>query len=260
MFIGTHFFGPVERMPLVEIILTPDTSNEVRKRTLKLLKTLRKTPLVVNDGPGFFTSRCVASYTGEALTLLAEGIAPARIDAAARRYGMVIGPCAMADLTGEKLLEDIFASIQREGSRVTEGGSRAIEALGKLVAANRLGRAAGAGVYDYPKGNLQDWPGIANVFPAQGDDVSDEDIGRRLMHVQALEEGVIARPADADIGSLLGWMFPQSYGGVLSYVDTIGARRFVEDCESLAERFGSRFTPPEGLVELARKNGRLHPL
>lgn len=262
-FIGAHFFSPVERMPLVEVILSPDTSELVRMRTLKLLKQLRKTPLVVNDGPGFFTSRCVASYTGEALTMVAEGIAPARIDAAAKRYGMVIGPCAMADLTGLKLLQDILGSITREGSLVTQRGSRAIEALDTLVAAGRLGRNAGAGIYDYPDGKMRDWPGLAALFPAEWD-VSDADIGLRLMHAQgleaarALEEGVVASATDADIGSLLGWMFPQSYGGVLSYIDTVGPQRFVEECEELAKRYGSRFSPPEGLVAQAQQNRRFH--
>ena len=139
-FIGAHFFGPVERMPLVEVIRGPHTSQATVARTLDLLKVMRKTPIVVHDGLGFFTSRVVASYTGEAMTLLGEGVPPEQIDAVARSFGMVIGPCAMNDLTGLPLLIDIFRSIASDRTRVANRGDRSLDVLKALVEAGRTGR------------------------------------------------------------------------------------------------------------------------
>ncbi|MCA0205431.1 MAG: enoyl-CoA hydratase/isomerase family protein [Proteobacteria bacterium] len=265
-FIGAHFFGPVERMPLVEVICGAQTSQATLARMLDLLKLLRKTPIVVQDGLGFYTSRVVASYTGEAMTLLGEGVSAGQIDRVATEFGMVIGPCAMNDMTGLPLLIDIFSSVRSDDTRVSNRGNRAVEVLQALVEAGRTGRRDGAGIYDYAEGKLVSWGGLAALFPRQGTAMPDAEIRKRLMHAQALEtvrameEGILANATDADVGSVLGWMFPRGFGGVLSYVDTIGARRFVAECDALAAAYGGRFEAPQSLRDMAARDGRFHAL
>lgn len=252
-FIGLHFFGPVERMKLVEVVRGARTTDATLARSLDLMKRMGKIPVVVNDGLGFYTSRVVAAYTGEAMTLLAEGVTAARIDAAAMEFGMVIGPCAMNDMTGLPLLIDIFESVSSDPSQPVLQGNRRIEALRALVAAGRTGRRDAAGIYDYPEGKPQDWPGLSDLFPPCIPALTCDEIKARLIHAQvieaarALEEGVLTSVEDADVGSLLGWMFPGWTGGVLSYVDTVGVGRFVALSDQLAERFGGRFAVPDGL-------------
>lgn len=264
-FIGLHFFGPVERMPLVEVIRGRKTTDTTLARALDLLKVMRKTPVVVNDGLGFFTSRVVATYTGEALTMLAEGIDPTLIDRAATEFGMVIGPCTMADMTGLDVLINILKSAYSDAARISIQGSRAMEALQKLVDAGRTGRRGGAGIYDYdPNGRAQFWAGRAALFPAEAPVPDIRTVKQRLMHGQALEtirameEGIVTRASDADVGSVIGWMFPKGYGGVLSYVDTLGAARFVQDCDALKAAHGVRFDAPRTLREMAASGATFH--
>ncbi len=265
-FVGLHFFGPVERMPLVEVIRGEKTEDAIVARSLDLLKAMRKTPIVVKDGLGFYTSRVVAAYTGEAMTLVAEGVDPQVIDKAATDFGMVIGPCLMNDMTGLPLLLDIFASVGSDPTRPANRGNRSVEALEKLVAAGRTGRRDGKGIYDYDDKGPKPWHGIRDVFPPPANPLSQEDIKKRLMYGQAieagrsLEEGVVCDPGDADIGSVLGWMFPKWTGGVLSYIDTVGTARFAAECEDLAARFGERFEPPTSLKRMAETDTRYHAL
>jgi len=266
-FLGTHFFGPVERMPLVEVIRGQSTTDATLARMLDLLKRMRKTPVTVNDGLGFYTSRVVASYTGEALTMLAEGVPPQLIDKAAMEFGMVIGPCAMADMTGLELLIDILTSAYSDAERTSIQGHRSLEALKKLVAAGRTGRRSGSGIYDYDDtGRAQPWPGFADLFPAETAVPSQAVVTQRLMHPQALEsaraleEGIVASATDADVASVLGWMFPKGSGGVLSYVDTLGAARFVAECEALEAANGARFSVPASLKAMAATGARFHAI
>lgn len=266
-FLGTHFFGPVERMPLVEVIRGKATADATLARMLDLMKLMRKTPVVVNDGLGFYTSRVVAAYTGEALTMLAEGVPPQLIDRAAMEFGMVIGPCTMADMTGLPLLIDILTSAYSDAGRTGIQGNRSLECLKKFVEAGRKGRRDGAGIYDYDEnGRARPWDGFAGLFPAEGDTPSPEVVTQRLMHAQALEtaraleEGIVASPTDADVASVLGWMFPKGAGGVLSYVDTLGAARFVAECDALKTAHGPRFDAPAALRKLAETGGRYHAI
>ncbi|WP_424830481.1 3-hydroxyacyl-CoA dehydrogenase NAD-binding domain-containing protein [Ruegeria sp.] len=263
-FLGTHFFGPVERMPLVEVIRGEKTTDATLARALDLLKIMRKTPVVVNDGLGFYTSRVVAAYTGEAMTLIAEGVDPQAIDQAATDFGMIIGPCTMNDMTGLPLLTDIFRSAFSDASRPIVNGNRAIEALERLTEAGRTGRRDGAGIYDYAEDKPQPWNGIAELFPANGAPLSQQTITQRLMHAQALEtvrameDGIVTNASDADVGSVIGWMFPKGMGGVLSYVDTLGAERFVAECDALADTYGGRFAVPQTLRKMAESGDRFH--
>lgn len=257
-FIGLHFFAPVDRMPFVEVIRGKDTSDKTLARALDFMKALRKTVVVVKDGLGFFTSRVVAAYTGEALTLLAEGVDPQTIDRAAIAAGMPLGPLAMADMTSLTLLKDIYASISGDGKRQGLQGMRATEALGRMVDDfGRSGRTGGGGVYDYVDGKPTAWPDLHECFPPRTEPLADEVIEKRLMYSQALEtarlieEGVVATPTDADVGSVLAWGFPSYTGGVASYIDMIGAAEFVKECKELAGRFGGRFEPPASLLTIA---------
>ncbi|MCJ2877397.1 enoyl-CoA hydratase/isomerase family protein [Rhizobium pusense] len=256
--IGLHFFGPVERMPLVEVICGRETSSQTLARSLDLMKRLRKVPIIVQDGLGFYTSRVVAAYTGEAMTLIGEGVSPEVIDAAATGFGMKIGPCQMNDMTGLPLLIDIYSSLRDESRDPAVTGDRSVETLQALVAAGRTGKREGFGIYDYPpEGDVTAWAGLSDLFPAKAA-IDPAEVKARLVYAQvleaarAIEEG-ITEPADADVGSLLGWMFPKWTGGTVSYIDTVGVQTFVVESQRLATLYGGRFTPPRKLVEMARE-------
>lgn len=263
--IGLHFFGPVERMPLVEVICGRETSSQTLARSLDLMKRLRKVPIIVQDGLGFYTSRVVAAYTGEAMNLIGEGVPPEVIDAAATGFGMKIGPCQMNDMTGLPLLIDIYSSLRDESRDPAVTGDKSVETLQALVAAGRTGKREGQGIYDYPQGEpATAWTGLSALFPARTV-IDSGDVKARLVYAQvleaarAIEEG-ITEPADADVGSLLGWMFPKWTGGTVSYIDTVGVQTFVAECQRLASTYGGRFTPSRKLVEMANKQQAFYAL
>ena len=249
-FIGLHFFAPVDRMKLVEVVKGDRTDKATLARALDAIAGMRKTPIVVNDGLGFYTSRVVGAYTGEAFTLLAEGLSPSLIDEVAIKAGMPVGPLAMADMTSLTLLKDIVASIKGDGAAIGLQGLRLSEALDKLTSVGRVGKAGGGGIYDYDETGQHPWPGLSDCFPQSGVLVDDEVVEKRLLYAQsleavrAIEEGVIENPMDADIGSVLGWAFPSAYGGVIGLIDTIGAAKFVADCDIFKDLYGGRFDVP----------------
>jgi len=259
-FIGLHFFAPVERMRLVEVIKGAKTDQATLACALDAIAGMRKTPIVVNDGLGFYTSRVVAAYTGEAFTLLAEGLAPDLIDDVALQAGMPIGPLAMADITTLTLLKDIVASISGDGSAAWLQGLRLTEALETLTAAGRTGKADGAGIYDYGDYGPTPWSGLPNFFPSTGEELVRDTIEKRLLYAQsleairAIEDGVIENPIDADVGSVLGWAFPSAYGGVIGLVHTHGISQFVAECDALKNEFGGRFEAPQLLLDMAGRN------
>jgi len=264
-FIGLHFFAPVDRMKLVEVIKGKQTDRPTVARALDAVAGMRKTPIVVNDGLGFFTSRVVGAYTGEAFTLLAEGRAPDLIDDVALKAGMPIGPLAMADITSLTLLKDIVASISGDGSATGLKGLRLAEALEKLTRAGRTGKAGGGGIYDYGETGPRPWPGLADCFPRAAEELDRETIEKRLLYAQsleavrAMEEGVIENPIDADVGSVLGWAFPSAYGGVIGLIDTVGPAEFVAACDEMKARFGGRFEAPAMLRDMARRGQLFFP-
>ena len=214
----------------------------------------------MNDGLGFYTSRVVGAYTGEAFTLLAEGLSPSLIDEVALKAGMPIGPLAMADITSLTLLKDIVASINGDGTAIGLQGLRLTEALDKLTSVGRVGKAGGGGVYDYDESGQHPWPGLSDYFPPTRDFVDDEIVEKRLLYAQsleaarAIEEGVVENSIDADIGSVLGWAFPSAYGGVIGLIDTIGTAKFVADCDVLRDLYGGRFDVPEQLRNMAKRD------
>jgi 3-hydroxyacyl-CoA dehydrogenase/enoyl-CoA hydratase/3-hydroxybutyryl-CoA epimerase len=257
-FIGVHFFSPVEKMPLVEIIVGRKTSSATLARALDYVGQLRKTPIVVNDSRGFYTSRCFGTFVHEGMQMLAEGIAPALIENGARRAGMPVGPLAVAD--------EVTIDLQWKVIRQTEIdlGRRfqrpvAYDVVQKFVEElKRPGRRFGAGFYDYPAdGRKHLWPGLREIYPPASKQPEVAEIEKRLLYIQALEaarcmeEGVVSTAAEADLGSILGWGFPAWTGGTLSYIDTIGIREFVTQCERLARRHGKRFKPSKWLRDRA---------
>jgi 3-hydroxyacyl-CoA dehydrogenase/enoyl-CoA hydratase/3-hydroxybutyryl-CoA epimerase len=265
--LGLHFFSPVERMPLVEVIRTEATSKETLARALDFLKAIEKTPVVVRDGLGFFTSRIVTTYSTETMNLLAEGVAPQLVDNAAVNAGFAIGPVSLCDMVTMPLLKDIFASMAGDGNRIADRGSVARDTVGKLADAGRVGKLKGNGVYSYSGEARDPWDGLAACLGTTKPSPLDETtVLERLLYVQSLEairtleEGIVDRPIDGDLASVLGWGYPAHLGGVFSYVDRIGTAEFARRATDYAARFGGRFEPPALLLDMAQDNRKFHAL
>ncbi|WP_295549251.1 3-hydroxyacyl-CoA dehydrogenase NAD-binding domain-containing protein [uncultured Pseudacidovorax sp.] len=262
--IGLHFFAPVDRMALVEVIMGRETSSATMSRSLDLLKRLRKTAVVVNDGPGFYTSRVVAAYTREALHMLNEGISPAIIDNAAVIAGFPIGPLAMGDLTSYDLLTDILCSLASKGQGTASDSQGALAAAERLVTAGRVGRKGAGGVYEYTANGKRIWEGLSRLFPPAASQPDADEVAKRLLHVQSLEtvhamdEGVASDPLELDAAAVLGWSYPGWRGGVLAHIDDVGPARFVAECDAFAARFGKRFAAPASLRERAASGAKFH--
>ncbi|WP_322048302.1 3-hydroxyacyl-CoA dehydrogenase NAD-binding domain-containing protein [Paraburkholderia sp. J67] len=253
-FIGMHFFSPVERMPLLEIIVGEHTSQETLARAMDLARVLRKTPIVVNDSPGFFTSRIFCSYVDEAMAMLAEGVAPALIENAARMAGMAASPLAVLDEVSLDLQLRVVDQAIKDGLDERFLRAHARPVIARMNALGRTGRKCAAGFYAYPEGARKHlWTGLASEYPLKPEQPDVEVVKQRLLYIQALEsvrcldEGVITSAADADIGAILGLGFPSWTGGPLSLIETVGVDRFVEACETLAAAHGARFSPPQTL-------------
>ncbi len=265
-FIGIHFFSPVDKMPLVEIILGKKTNEDTLARALDYVGQLRKTPIVVNDSRGFYTSRCFGTFVNEGIALLQEGVNPALVENGAKLAGMPVGPLAVSDEVSIDLSWKVMTQTEKDlGRRYDKPVS--YDTVRKFVEElKRPGRRFGAGFYDYPQdGKKHLWPGLADVFPRAPQQPSADEVMKRLLYIQALEtarcmeEGVVTTAAEADLGSILGWGFPAWTGGTLSYIDTVGVRNFVAECDRLAKRYGKRFKPSKWLRERAERNEPFHP-
>jgi 3-hydroxyacyl-CoA dehydrogenase/enoyl-CoA hydratase/3-hydroxybutyryl-CoA epimerase len=255
-FIGLHFFSPVDRMGLVEIIKGVKTSPATLAVALDFVAKLRKTPIVVNDSRGFYTSRVFQTLIHEGGAMLEEGVPPAVIENAAKAVGMPVGPLALLDeLTFDLPLKIVEQAIEQEGGKyIVPAG---VSAMKKMKAQDRSGRKSGGGFYEYPaEGGKKLWLGLADIFPIS----ADYDIGelkQRFLYAQAietarcLEENVIETSEDGDLGAIYGWGFPAWTGGTLSYIDTIGVAAFVTECDRLAQKFGPRFAPSAWLRDRA---------
>ncbi|WP_341702673.1 3-hydroxyacyl-CoA dehydrogenase NAD-binding domain-containing protein [Ferrovibrio sp.] len=259
-FIGLHFFSPVDRMPLVEIIRGKATSDETLARAMDFVKKIRKTPIVVNDSRGFYTSRVFATYVTEGLTMLAEGVAPAIIENAGRAAGMPVGPLALADEVSLELMHRVRSQTRKDlGDAYKADGSEPVLQL-MVEKLGRIGKKAGKGFYDYPAdGKKRLWPGLAEQFPVKAEQPALADVIKRLVYIQSvetarcLEEKVVVDLRDADVGSIMGWGFPPFRGGTVSQIDMVGVQPFVAECDQLAQKFGSRFTPPKLLRDMAEQ-------
>jgi 3-hydroxyacyl-CoA dehydrogenase/enoyl-CoA hydratase/3-hydroxybutyryl-CoA epimerase len=253
-------------MQLVEIIRGKKTSEEAVARALDYVQQIKKTPIVVNDSRGFYTSRVFSTYTSEGIYLLTEGVPPALIENAGRMTGMPMGPLEVADMVGLDTVQKITAATRADLGAAFDG-EKLYEIVTKIVMdEKRLGKKSGKGFYDYvDKHEKHLWKGLSNVVgKATSGEWKVEDIQQRLLVIQAieaircLEERVVMKPADADIGSVLGWGFCPYYGGIVSYIDTIGTKNLLEQAKALSECLGSRFAPPKLLQELGSQNKSLY--
>jgi 3-hydroxyacyl-CoA dehydrogenase/enoyl-CoA hydratase/3-hydroxybutyryl-CoA epimerase len=266
-FIGLHFFSPVDRMPLVEIIRGRRTSDPCLARAMDYVKRIGKTPIVVNDSRGFYTSRVFGTYVGEGLALLAEGVLPALIDNVGRMSGMPVGPLALADEVSLELMHKVRAQTRADlgkDYRGSAGSDAVIELMVEKL--GRVGKKAGKGFYDYPSdGAKRLWPGLAEHFRPAVAQPAAETVRQRLLFVQSLEtarcleEKVVLDPRDADVGAILGWGFPAFLGGTASQIDTVGVAAFVAQCDRLAQAHGERFAPPKLLREMAATGKAFYP-
>jgi 3-hydroxyacyl-CoA dehydrogenase/enoyl-CoA hydratase/3-hydroxybutyryl-CoA epimerase len=256
-FIGLHFFSPVERMALVEVIMGRQTSPESLARALDFVAQIRKTPIVVNDGRGFYTSRVFQTFIHEGIQLLREGVSAALIENAARQAGMPVGPLAVTDEVSLELPIKIVRQAEIEDSTFRRPDS--LQVLEKMIQLERSGRKSGRGFYDYPSdgGRKSLWRGLPDVFPHAKSQPDVEQVKKRLLYVQSLEtvrcleEGVLTHPADGDVGAVFGWGFPAWTGGTLSLIDTVGVGEFVVECDRLSRQVGQRFAPSQQLREMA---------
>jgi 3-hydroxyacyl-CoA dehydrogenase / enoyl-CoA hydratase / 3-hydroxybutyryl-CoA epimerase len=266
-FIGLHFFSPVDRMPLVEIICGKETSDEALAQAFDFVLKIRKTPIVVNDSRGFFTSRVFGTFVMEGVAMLAEGWPAASIEQAALQSGFPVGPLAVNDEVslelGRHVREQTRRDLAAEGKTMPDHPAAAV--IDRLCALGRKGKAAGAGFYDYPKGDKKRlWPGLASEFGrperARPTDAEFQELKDRLLYVPAietircLEEGVLRSVADGNIGSIMGIGAPPWTGGFLQLVNHVGLRDFARRAEALAARHGERFAPPRLLALRAEKN------
>ena len=265
-FIGIHFFSPVEKMPLVEIIVGEQTSPLTLARALDYVAQLKKTPIVVKDSRNFYTSRVFGTFVHEGLAMLAEGIVPALIENAARMAGMPVGPLAVSDEVTIDLQWQVLAQTEQDlgGEFRKPPGYDVIRDF--AVNLKRPGKRFGKGFYEYPEAGAKSlWPGLEKIYPRLNEQPPVEELKRRFLHIQALEaarcveEGIV-HPVDADLGSVLGWGYPAYTGGAISYIDTIGPSRFVHECEQLARRYGTRFQPSPWLMARAAAGQMFHTI
>ncbi|MCR4541065.1 3-hydroxyacyl-CoA dehydrogenase NAD-binding domain-containing protein [Pseudomonas sp. 18.1.10] len=260
-FIGLHFFSPVDKMPLVEIIKGSHTSDETLARGFDFVLQIKKTPIVVNDSRGFFTSRVFGTFTNEGIAMLGEGVAAPMIETEARKAGMPVGPLAVSDEVSLSLMSHIrqqtAKDLQAEGRAVpTHPATLVIDLL--VNEYKRKGKAAGGGFYDYPAGGQKQlWPELKSRFERPGQRISAQDVRDRLLFIQAIEtvrcveEGVLMSMADANVGSIFGIGFAAWSGGALQFINQYGLNDFVARARYLAEQYGERFTPPALLLEKA---------
>jgi 3-hydroxyacyl-CoA dehydrogenase/enoyl-CoA hydratase/3-hydroxybutyryl-CoA epimerase len=258
-FIGLHFFSPVDRMPLVEVIRGAKTSDEAERRALAVVRLLRKTPIVVNDSRGFFTSRVIGTFTGEGMAMLGEGVPPASIEQACGQAGYPAPVLQLMDeltLTLPRRIRDETAAAAG-ASWVPHPSDPVLDRM--IDEFGRRGRSSGAGFYQYADGKRVGlWPGLSAFAQPGKAPVPFEDLQERLLFIEALEawkcldEGVLTSVAEANIGSILGIGYPGWTGGVLQYIDQYagGVPGFVARARELAARYGDRFTPPASLVDV----------
>ncbi|BDW84792.1 3-hydroxyacyl-CoA dehydrogenase NAD-binding domain-containing protein [Roseicyclus marinus] len=258
-FIGIHFFSPVDKMALVEIIKGAKTGDRAVAKALDFVRQIRKTPIVVNDARFFYANRCIIPYINEGIRMVKEGVAPALIENAAKLVGMPLGPLQLTDETSLDLGAKIAkATKQAMGSAYDDTVDPVIFGM---VEAGRLGRKSNAGFYAYDEGGkrLGLWPGLSDHYPVAADQPDLVEVQHRLLFIQvleavrALEEGVLTDIREGDVGAILGWGFAPWSGGPFSWLDILGTPYAAERCDQLQAAYGDRFACPALLREMADK-------
>lgn len=267
-FIGLHFFSPVDKMKLLEVIAGEKTEECTVAKAVDFARQIGKTPIVVGDGRGFFTSRVIGKFIDEAVAMVGEGLPPASIEQAGAQAGYPAPPLQLLDeltLTlPRKIREETRAAVLAEGGQWRPHGSEAV--VDRMIDEfGRAGRSSGAGFYAYEDGRRTGlWPGLSEHFTAAGRGIPLTDMKERMLFAEALDavrcldEGVLRSVADANVGSILGIGFPAWTGGVLQYINGYrgGPAGFTDRARQLAERYGERFEPPASLVARAEKGER----
>lgn len=267
-FIGLHFFSPVPKMALVEVIVGDGTTDSTLARSLDYIRQIKKTPIVVNDGYGFYTTRCVDAYIREGIRLLSDGVDPVLIENAGTALGMPVGPLSLGDEVGLDVLHHIvhFFRGKERGDWADDRHDKITPLLDQLIADKRFGRKSGVGFYVYPKGEPKhlDLDDIRRRADRAQQQPSRAQVEERLLYAQLVEaarcwaEDVAPDAGEIDLGAVLGWAFPTYLGGPAAAIDDIGATAFIERCDALCAELGLRFTPPARLREAAAKGFRFH--
>ncbi|SDT93970.1 3-hydroxyacyl-CoA dehydrogenase NAD-binding domain-containing protein [Stappia sp. ES.058] len=265
-FIGIHFFSPVDKMMLVEVILGKKTGERALAMALDYIKAIKKTPIVVNDSRGFYTSRVVMTYIREGLMMLADGVPAAMIETAGRMAGMPVGPLSLGDEVALDLAWKIVSATRTDlGVKYVEGPlDNILEEM--VVKRERFGRKNGKGFYDYQGREKTLWPGIPDVVgkPKPAESFNLDEIKQRFLVMQALEtarifeENCLTDVREADVGSILGFGFAPFTGGTISYIDGMGTARFVDICRRFTKKWGPRFKANRLLREMAKTDARFY--
>jgi 3-hydroxyacyl-CoA dehydrogenase / enoyl-CoA hydratase / 3-hydroxybutyryl-CoA epimerase len=263
-FIGLHFFSPVDKMPLVEIIVGQHTGDATLALGFDFVQQIGKTPIVVNDARGFYTSRVFGTYVMEGITMLKEGVHPRSIEMAGLQAGMPMPPLALQDEVSLSLALHVADQTKKdlaaEGKTYVEHPGVAV--LRQFCEIGRVGKKAGLGFYDWTDDGKQLWSELARLFPLAAQQPEQRELMDRLMFAQAneaarcYEEGVVRSVADANIGSIFGWGFAPFHGGALQFINAMGAAAFVARARELAQKFGPRFAPAAVVVKQAAQGGR----
>ncbi len=259
-FIGIHFFSPVDKMQLVEIIIGKETGDKALAVALDYVKAIKKTPIVVNDTRGFYANRCVGNYLREGSIMLAEGVPAVLIENLARQVGMPVGPLALYDEVGIDLVWKIIEATKAEGGNVFADPAQESQ-VKMLVDKKRMGRKSEAGFYDYPKNDKKRlWPELTTLFKSKVAESFDyEEMQQRFLVTQALEaarcveENVVTDMREADIGAIFGFGFAPFTGGPISWIDSMGVKEFVALSDGLAKKHGPRFAVPQLMRDMAAK-------
>lgn len=268
-FIGLHFFSPVDKMQLVEIIMGKQTNPETLAKAFDFVQQIKKTPIVVNDSRGFYTSRVFATYVLEGATLLAEGQHPRSIESAGLQAGMPVAPLALLDEVSLSLVYDIREQTRKDMEATGEVYEKtpAYFLLEKMVKQfDRPGKKAAKGFYEYPPdGKKYLWPDLSIHFPTLPQQLPMQDLKDRLLYIQCietvrcLEENVVMSVPDANLGSIFGWGFAPFQGGTLQFINAYGINNFVERAQTLESQFGKRFEVPALLLRMAANNEQFTP-